>query len=324
MNISVIEFTVDSFKNIDTEFEFRDWIYAKIMISLSIKNNESQVCLDTKCNVILTNRNFIKINATHYIIRRMITFLNVRDLEINKHETFEYIIASIYFAEKIIQKKLIREVIRREVHLIDDFKVNMLIENDILDLEDIFINDVNNKVIIASCQHMIISIEIRTLTKEMINKVFNVRFITIISSYSMIIISIHHSNLSSNRNFLFESADLIISMYAHTLNNFISDVMIKNESSRSIKISRNARLKKIIEILYSNVFHVDFSDTSYVDVHSYVERKSARVHKKSWFKRVLKAAMIAYIVVVAVFSTLEEEKFSNVILSNDIIIHNFT
>jgi hypothetical protein len=324
-NISIIEFTVDFFKNIKIEFEFRDWIYVKVMISLSIKNNETQICLDTDCNVTLTNRNFIKMHEAHYFIRRMIISLNVRELKINKHEIWEYIIAIMYFLEKINQDKLIRKVIRREVHLMNDLKVNMLINNDILRLEEIFIDEVNVKVIIASCQHMIISIEIRTLTKEMINKILHARFITIISSYSMTIISIYRSNLSSNRNFLFESADLIIFMYAHTLNDFINDVMIKNEFSKSIKILRNARLETITKILYLNVFHVDFSDVNHVDVQSYVERKSALTHKESWFKRVLKTAMIAYTAVVAMFFlTSQNTKHSNVVLSNDVIVHDFT
>ncbi len=76
-DISIIESSVDSFKNIDTNFEFRDWIYVKTMINLFIKNNETQICLDTDCSVTLIERNFIKIHATHYIIRRMTTSLNV-------------------------------------------------------------------------------------------------------------------------------------------------------------------------------------------------------------------------------------------------------
>jgi hypothetical protein len=325
MNILIVESSVDFFKNIETRFGFRDWIYVKVMISLSIKNSETQICLDTDCSVTLTDRNFIKMHEAHYSIRRMIISLNVRELEINKHEIWEYIIAIMYFLGKINQDKFIREVIRREVHLMNDLKVNMLISNDILRPEGIFIDEVNVKVIIASCQHMIISIEIRTLTKEMINKVLHARSITIISSYSMTIISIHRSNLSSDRNFLFESADLIISMYAHTLNDFINGVMIKNEFSKSIKILRNARLETITEILYLNVFHVDFSDVSHVDVQSYVERKSALTHKESWFKRVLKTAMIAYTAVVAVFFfTSQNTKNPNVVLSNDVIVHDFT
>jgi hypothetical protein len=325
IDISIIEFSVDFFKDIDIDFEFRNWIYVKIMISLFIKNEKTQICLDTDCSVILTNENFIRMHEAYYIIRRMTTSLNVRDLEINKHQISKYIIVSIYFAEKIAEEKLIRRVIHREVHLVNDLKVNMLIENDILDFENISIDDVNSKIIIASCQNMIISIEIRTLIKDMINKILHVRFIMIISSHSMTIILIHRSNLSSNRNFLFESADLIIFMYAHTLNNFINDVMIKNEFSKLIKISRNARLETIIEILYLNVFHVDFSDVNHIDIQSYVERKSAQAHKNSWFKRILKTTMIAYTVVIAVFFfTSQETKSLNIVLSNDVIIHNFT
>jgi hypothetical protein len=120
---------------------------------------------------------------------------------------------------------------------------------------------------------MIISIEIRTLTKKMINKVLHARIITIISSYSMIIISIHRSNLSSTRDFLFESKDMNISLYAYIIDDFINFIMIKNEFNQTIKISRNTRLETITKIHYSNAFLVDS------DVQKYVERKSTRFHK---------------------------------------------
>ncbi len=99
------------------------------MISFSIKDNEAQICLNTNCSVTLANRNFIKIHESHYIIRRMTTSLNVRRLRINKHEILKYIIAIIYFIE-IVEEKFVRELIRREIHLIDDLKINMLIDND--------------------------------------------------------------------------------------------------------------------------------------------------------------------------------------------------
>jgi hypothetical protein len=150
VDILLVESSIDSFKDIDTDFEFRDWIYVKTMINLFINDNEIQICLDTDCSVTLTDRNFIKIHESHYIIRRMTISLNVRELRINKHEISKYIIVNIYFAEKIIEEKFIRKVIRRKVHLIDDLKVNMLIENDILESENIFIDDINSKVIIIS------------------------------------------------------------------------------------------------------------------------------------------------------------------------------
>jgi hypothetical protein len=319
-DISIIESSVDSCKDIDTDFEFRDWIYVKTMINLFIKNNEIQICLDTDCNVILVDRNFIKIHATHYIVRRMTTSLNVRELDINKHETSEYIIAFIYFKEKITQKKVVRDVIERKIHLIDNFKVNMFIDNDILDFERIIIDEINNKVIISSCSDMIISIEIRIFVKEMINKKVHVRTTTIISFLSMMFIFIHNANLFKNRDFFFEFNDVNIFLYAYAIDFFIIFIMIKNDSLNVIKILRNSRLETIIEIQYSNAFHVSTND----EIKEYVERKSRRIHKTSWFNRVLKTVTIAYLIVTSasVFCFDRHKTSTDVILSNDVIIHN--
>jgi hypothetical protein len=150
----------------------------------------------------------------------------------------------------------------------------MLIDNDILESEDIFIDDVNNKATIFSC-NMSISIEIRTLSKSMITKILHARFITVILSHSMTIISIHRTNLSSSRDFLFESEELNVFTYAHIIDMFINVIMTKNDSNRSMKISRNFKLEVITKIQYFNAFHAND------EVKEYVERKSFRTHKTS-------------------------------------------
>jgi hypothetical protein len=204
----------------------------------------------------------------------MIISLNVRELNINKHQTSEYIIVIIYFTD-ILNNKSIRDMIRREVHLIDELKINMLIDNDILELEDIFIDETNSKITIANCNNMIISIEIRTLLKRAINKTLHARAIIMISAHSMTIISIHNANLSSNRDFLFESDDIDISFYVHAIDNFITAIMTKNFTNKIVKISRNDRLEKVTEIQYLNAFHAD----SDANLQNYVEKTSRHVHK---------------------------------------------
>ncbi len=318
MDIPILESTVDSSKDIGTGFGFRGWTYAKALIALSIKGNEAQVCLDTGCSVTLADRSFIKIHGAHYTIRRMATPLNVRGLGTNKHETSEYIIASIYFAGKNPQGKPVRGVIRREVHLVDNLKANMLIGNDILGPEGISIDGANSKATIASCQGMTIPIEIRTLTKGMINKALHARSTTVIPPHSMTAIPIHHSNLPSDRDFLFEPSDSNASLFAHAIDASTNCIMAKNDSPQSIKISRNARLGRITEIQYPNAFHVDS------DIRDYAERKPTRSHKESWFKRVLKAAMLAYTAVAAVSSNSGRGKSADVVLSNGITIHDST
>jgi hypothetical protein len=174
-----------------------------------------------------------------------------------------------------IDKKPVREVIRREVHLIDNLKANMLIENDILELEGIFIDEANNKATIFSCNNMIISIEIRVLSKSMIKKALHARSFTMISSHFMLVIPIHHSNLSSNRDFLFEPDDLNISLFAHAIDSSITAIMTKNDTDSTIKIPRNDRLGIATEILYPNAFQ------AIPDISEYAERKSREAHQKS-------------------------------------------
>ncbi len=180
----------------------------------------------------------------------------------------------MYFLEKFIEDKEIREVIRREVHLVNDLKVNMLIDNDILESKRFFIDDFNSRVIIVSCNDMIILIEIRIFSKNIINKVLHVRSITMISSHSIALIIIHSANLFTNRDFLFEFMNIDVSLYAHIIDVITNAIMTKNEFSRCIKISRNTRLDMIIEIQYLNAFLAD-SD----EMKNYAERKSTRTHK---------------------------------------------
>ncbi len=134
-----------------------------------------------------------------------------------------------------------------------------------------------------------------------------------ISFRSMIIIFVHNSNLSFNKDFLFESIDMNVFLYVHIVNSFISSIIAKNDSNETIKIFRNARLEMIIEIQYSNAFQVEQEN----DVEDYVERRSTRTHKASWFTRVFKTIIIAYIVITTIIFTV-----SNVIHSNEVTIHN--
>ena len=95
-------------------------------------------------------------------IRTMIMSITIRDLKINKHLTDKYAIIFIYFKEKDQQKNEIRAMIIKEVHLINDLKVNILFENDIFDFElfDIFM--LTNTIYIKSCK-ITISINITTI-----------------------------------------------------------------------------------------------------------------------------------------------------------------
>ena len=66
-----------------------------------------------------------------FVIRIMTSSFKMRDLDIRRHETWKYVIANIYLFDMKNDKTII-SIFRRELHLIDDLKINMLINNDIM------------------------------------------------------------------------------------------------------------------------------------------------------------------------------------------------
>jgi hypothetical protein len=63
-------------------------------------------------------------------------------------------------------------------------------------------------------------------------------------------------DLFSNRDFLFESfSEVSVSIYAHVIDARTTDVIVRNESAKSMKISRNFKLEIAQKIQYDDCFY---------------------------------------------------------------------
>lgn len=77
--------------------------------------------------------------------------LRVREVNFIKHEIEEYIIVSMYLSRINEQSNKVLTLIIKKLHLVDDFKVKMFIENDILESKVIVINVIKRFVYINNC-----------------------------------------------------------------------------------------------------------------------------------------------------------------------------
>ena len=68
----------------------------------------------------------------------MIIFLKIRDLNIHRHKSAKYVICDIHLKKK--NDKSITSIFRREIYLINNFKTNMLINNNVIKFENVIIN----------------------------------------------------------------------------------------------------------------------------------------------------------------------------------------
>ena len=167
-------------------------------------------------------------------------------------------------------------MLRREIHLIDNLKANMLIGNDVLDPKDVVINPVKRQAFIISTEATI-PVDIRS-SKASIQRPVHIRKTTVISSQSEVAISIHHASLPASRDFLFEPADDInLTLYAHLVNTSTSAILVRNDRDQAIQISRNFRLGRITELDFSNAFQISTEDVD--SVKHLAAKESKSIHK---------------------------------------------
>ena len=255
------------------------------------------------------------------------TFLIVRDLKIIKHKINEYVIILIYIYDKddVIDEKIWACFIK-EVHIIDDLKINILIENDIDGSKDIIVFIENCIAHINSCD-VIISLKIKII-ETVVAKSIHLRKIIVISSKIEFSVEIHHL-IVSNKKYLFESEEIFnLIVYAHLIDAFIKTILLCNEFDISMQVSRNYRLRRITEMNYFNVFHIFTDDKNEDKIRDLIAKWSRSFKQKNWFKTIMIEIIIIF---VAIALTSLQKFFANMnnsieilktMLFNEVIIYN--
>ena len=297
-SISIVSSNVDFSKNIEIDCEYRDWNYAKIDVALFEKTKSKFACIDTESEITIANRRFFFRQNFDLFIRTMITFLIVRKIIIDQHQTFEYVIASMYFLDRK-NDKIVKIMIRREIHLMNNLKINMFIDNDVTDSEKWNIDNEHSKTTIDNCDVTIfIDIRRRSSIDQSMHKSVHIKKTIIVSSQSKMIISIHYlvDNIFNDRNYLFESDETELILYAHLMNIFIETILVRNDDKQAVKISRNYRLDYLIELDYSNAFFVNDDNADLV------MKASRIIHKIFWFKKII-VIFVTTLIVITVVAT---------------------
>ena len=293
---SIISSNVNVFKDFDIDFEFRNWSYVKDNVSLIENEKKSDVCFDTDVNVILIDVAFFKKQNFDVSIRQMTTSFTMRDLDISQHQNLDYAILSMYF-DDVKNDNFVKALIRREVHLVDNLKINMLIENDVIVSEDVVFDLVKKQALIDNCE-VTIAFDVRSRVSHAQQRSIHVKKVIVLSSRNQMIISIHHlvDELLVSRDFLFEFDDSNLILYAHIIDVDIKIVLIINDSNTTVKISRNFRLDKLIELDFSQTYHLNESE----NVVELTKRRSKFEHKTFWFKKIITVVVVAIVVVITV------------------------
>ena len=88
-----------------------------------------------------------------------------------------------------------------------------------------------------------------------------------------------------------------MSFYIYLTNVEFKNIVVKNDNDKFVYILRNCRVKRMIELNFSNVYMITINDDN--DVIEFAIKKSFTKHKINWFKRVI---VVIYVVIVVIKS----------------------
>ena len=232
----IIESNTDSATDVGTGQAFRNYRYCRIGLKMSPEAQETKICADSGCGITLADRQFITNTIPNVAIRKMATPAEVSGLGGVKHQTADYVIASLFFDGVDEQgKPVIAKTAPRELHLVEGLGAKVLLGVDIMHPEGIDLLASRKTAHISSCK---VDIPIEVFAKgPLIKRVVCAKTGTTLPPHSIATVTVHHLDLP-DRDFFFEPEDTKLSIYAGIANSELTSVLVKNDTEHAMRIHR--------------------------------------------------------------------------------------
>ena len=119
------------------DYSFWQWKYTTVITFINWSEIKSSVCMNTECTMLLISRKFLLILNFKIIIKNISSIFMQN---IKKTKSSIKITIFLFNFSAILHKKLIIMQICAEMHIVDNLKINLLIEINNLIFNRIFIN----------------------------------------------------------------------------------------------------------------------------------------------------------------------------------------
>ena len=196
------------------------------------------------------------------IIQQIIDSIKIRHIDDREYVNFDYVNLNIYVENKFKKKSLIVHV-KKNVHVINNLRVKMLIDIDIIYSKKITTNLQTCKLIINN--YNIIIFITCTFINFKINRIVKFYYIVIISIYTIMTILFKTQNfeLSNEKNYSFQSHVTFLDF--ETKNNIMTYIInvktfiihVWNIIDKSIIVFKYIKFDKIFDFEKKNCYHVD-------------------------------------------------------------------
>ena len=227
-------------------------------------------CLDFDCSMIYKNRKMLHDRISNLIIEQLNKSISVRDIENSIHNINEYVVIPCFIGKKLSNNSnhLIKFIMK--IHLIDDFKANILISTDVMKSQKMNLFFVNNILIIDVCKNLKISIDTIVKTNFNNRRIIRARHVIIIFSHITVEIVVIYQNIDKQQSRLFNNRDYFFEsqclkqielneddeMFVHIIDVSMFKVLARNITDRAIELFKRCRLNIVIDYKQTNCYQL--------------------------------------------------------------------
>ena len=157
-NIFIVDFIVIIISN--EKYNFRRWHYVTMLINHFSNDEFKKICDDSNCTMFLIDRQHLLIARSKIEIKKTTNFIKIHDIDKTFHDNSKYVELDFYIFEKTSNDIEIIVHFKREMHVINDFRVNVFLKTNILNSKSIIINMSRKFIIFFACENIFVFLNI--------------------------------------------------------------------------------------------------------------------------------------------------------------------
>ena len=299
--LSIVKSTTTFSKQID--YVFRFWRYVTVQINHTTNDIAKNICVDTNCIMSFVDRSYFRRVLSYYDarIRIIVQNIQIKKIDVKLHDISKYIELNFYIVDKRQNNFKIVAHFEREIHLVDDLKINIFVDMNILIFEFMTLNLKHRLLIIINC-NMTVSLSM-IFREQRIDKILRAIVVVIVSFYFCVIVSIKLRDnvlfIDRDYSFCFKSNQML-----KQKNNFFTviidfnsmTIQIRNVNNQFYRISRNLKIDNFRDFEKNNCYAINVDDNHF-----------ATMSSTNWTKRFRQLDVIDLIIFVDVVDIVKFE-----------------
>ncbi len=300
------------------DYVFRDWQYVTVKVCWSLNKSEEDIVLNTECIMTIANHKFIEFITLNTLIQKMTSLIFVWDIKNKIHHFSDFVMLITYIHEFLSDDKFTTTCFRWKIHLINDFRVKILLELDIMIIKKMQL-DLNEKIVrINSCQEFTVNIFVFTRNLLNLKRIVWIKDWIMISSHAFLKVSVlvKKNKLSTDHDLIFKSdydQDLkqINDLFTHVVDISFFFVQVWNDIEKSVIIQRHARIEAMLKYEEDDCFLTNSTNHHLMII-------DWKQHKTSDWKSSLLRKISVLVIIIATLSTANSNllSFSTSTVSN--------